>query len=84
MKLAGPDPTKPTEFEAGGSSPPAPQIPPQLAEELAEIIAEALVADYLVEVSKTVAVFPSDVRAATAHAETQLTEEITQCLKPTK
>jgi hypothetical protein len=51
MKLTDTASEKPSEFEAGGSSPPC-AIPPRLAEELAEIIAEALVADYRGEVTK--------------------------------
>jgi hypothetical protein len=71
MKLAEPDPTKPGEYEAGGSSPPTSLIWPQFAEELAEIIAEALVADYLAEVSKTVAVSDSEMPSTTAHAQSR-------------
>ncbi len=33
MKLGEPDTKRPDEFEAGGSSPPGPGIPPQLAED---------------------------------------------------
>ena len=84
MKLAEPDTEKPGEFEAGGSSPPRPEIPPQLAEELAEIIAEALVADYSAKASKTPTVSDSEMPPTTARAETQATEETTQCRKPTK
>ena len=71
MKLAESDTQRPDEFQAGGSSPPRPEIPPQLAEELAGIIAEALVADYVAEVSKTVAVPDSEMPSTTAHAQSR-------------
>jgi hypothetical protein len=51
MKLSGTASEKPSELEAGGSSPPC-AIPPRLADELAEILAEALVADYRGDVTK--------------------------------
>jgi hypothetical protein len=75
MKLADPETQKPGEFEAAGSSPPGPAIPPQLAEELAEIIAEALVADYSAEVLETSAVPSSEAPPTTALAKIQVIEE---------
>jgi hypothetical protein len=71
MKLAESDTQKPGEFEAGGSSPPAPQIPPQLAESLAEIIAEALVADFGSQVLMTRAARDSEIPPTTAPAKTK-------------